>query len=184
VAQALGRDPLALREDLLEQRPRHLAVLRAAAQAAGWGRTPAPGRALGLALHESFGSICAQVAEVSLQDGRPRVHRIVCALDAGTVVHPDTVKAQLESAIVYGLSAALWGRVPVEAGQVKLRSWADYPVLKMADMPTIDTILMKSEREPGGVGEPGTPPVAPAVANALARLEGRRHRRLPLIEPS
>jgi isoquinoline 1-oxidoreductase beta subunit len=184
VAQALGRDPLALREDLLEQRPRHLAVLRAAAQAAGWGRTPAPGRALGLALHESFGSICAQVAEVSLQDGRPRVHRIVCALDAGTVVHTDTVKAQLESAIVYGLSAALWGRVPVEAGQVKLRSWADYPVLKMADMPTIDTILMKSEREPGGVGEPGTPPVAPAVANALARLEGRRHRRLPLIDPS
>jgi isoquinoline 1-oxidoreductase beta subunit len=184
VAQALGRDPLALREGLLAQRPRHLAVLRAAAQAAGWGRTPAPGRAMGLALHESFGSICAQVAEVSLQSGRPRVHRIVCALDAGTVVHPDTVKAQLESAIVFGLSAALWGHVPVEAGQVKMRSWADYPVLKMADMPTIDTLLIKSEREPGGVGEPGTPPVAPAVANALARLDGGRRRRLPLIDPS
>jgi len=182
VAQALERDPLALREDLLQQRPRHLAVLRAAAQSAGWGRPMPRGRAMGLALHECFGSICAQVAEVSLQDGRLRVHRITCALDAGIVVHPDTVKAQLESAIVFGLSAALWGRVPVEGGQVKLRSWADYPVLKMADMPQIDTVLIQSDQDPGGVGEPGTPPVAPAVANALARLDGRRRRRLPLIE--
>jgi isoquinoline 1-oxidoreductase beta subunit len=180
VAQALGRDPLHLREELLAGRPRHLAVLRAAAQAAGWGRTPPAGRARGLALHECFGSICAQVAEVSLEEGKPRVHRIVCALDAGMIVHPDTVRAQLESAIVYGLSAALWGRVPMEGGQVQLRSWAEYPVLKMANMPQIDTLLLKSDREPGGVGEPGTPPVAPAVVNALALLEGKRRRSLPL----
>ncbi|NBQ91456.1 MAG: xanthine dehydrogenase family protein molybdopterin-binding subunit [Betaproteobacteria bacterium] len=181
VAQALGRDPLALREDLLQQHPRHLAVLRAAAQAAGWGTAAPSGRARGLALHGCFGSICAQVAEVSLRDGRPRVHRIVCALDAGTLVHPDTVRAQLESAIVYGLSAALWGRVPVERGQVQLKGWADHPVLTMADMPQIDTVLIPSDRPPGGVGEPGTPPVAPAVVNALALLEGRRRRRLPLL---
>lgn len=184
VAQALGRDPLALREELLQGRPRHLAVLRAAAQQAGWGQAPAAGRARGLALHECFGAICAQVAEVSLQNGRPRVHRIVCALDAGTLVHPDTVRAQLESAIVFGLGAALWGQVPMDKGQVQLRGWADYPVVKMADMPQIETILMPSKEPPGGVGEPGTPPVAPAVANALARLDGRRRRSLPLDSPS
>lgn len=182
VAQALGRDPLALREELLQQRPRHLAVLRAATQQAGWGQALPAGRALGLALHESFGAICAQVAEVSLHNGQPRVHRIVCALDAGTLVHPDTVRAQLESAIVFGLSAALWGQVPLDGGQVQLRGWADYPVVKMADMPQIETILMPSTQAPGGVGEPGTPPVAPAVANALARLDGRRRRGLPLVD--
>ena len=182
VAQALGQDPLALRLQLLAQRPRHQAVLRAAAEAAGWGSPPSAGRARGLALHECFGSICAQVAEVSLQDGRPRVHRIVCALDAGTLVHPDTVRAQLEGAIVYGLSAALWGQVPVERGQVLLKGWADHPVVKLADMPRIDTVLIKSTHAPGGVGEPGTPPVAPALANALARLEGQRRRRLPLMD--
>ena len=183
VAQALARDPLTLREQWLQHRPRHRAVLQAAAQAAGWGRPMPAGRALGLALHESFGSICAQVAEVSLVQGRPRVHRIVCALDAGTVVHPDTVRAQLEGAIVFGLSAALWGQVPLDRGQVQLRGWADYPVVKMADMPKIDTILVPSAEPPGGVGEPGTPPVAPAVANALARLDGQRRRRLPLWDP-
>lgn len=182
VAQALGLDPLAFRLDLLRHRPRHQAVLKAAADAARWSSPPAPGRALGLALHESFGSICAQVAEVSLEQGRPRVHRIVCALDAGTVVHPDTVRAQLEGAIVFGLSAALWGQVPVDQGRVQLQGWQDHPVIRLADMPVIDTVLIKSERAPGGVGEPGTPPVAPAVVNALARLEGRRRRRLPLIE--
>ncbi|MBM3388738.1 MAG: xanthine dehydrogenase family protein molybdopterin-binding subunit [Betaproteobacteria bacterium] len=182
VAQALGRDPLDLREEWLQNRPRHLAVLRAAAQAAGWGRAAPAGRALGLALHESFGAICAQVAEVSMQAGRPRVHRIVCALDAGTLVHPDTVRAQLESAIVFGLSAALWGRVPMDGGQVQLRGWADYPVVKMADTPHIETLLLPSDQPPGGVGEPGTPPVAPAVANALARLDGRRRRSLPLSD--
>jgi isoquinoline 1-oxidoreductase beta subunit len=156
-------------------------VLRAVATAAAWSAPAKPGRAKGLALHECFGSICAHVAEVSLQDGRPRVHRIVCAMDAGTVVHPDTVRAQLESAIVFGLSAALWGEVPVDDGRVQVRSWAEHPVVKMADMPVIETVIVPSTQPPGGVGEPGTPPVAPAVVNALARLEATRRRRLPLM---
>ncbi len=179
VVQALGQDPLEQRLRWLEGKPRHQAVLRAVATA--WAEPAKPGRGKGLALHESFGSICAQVAEVSLQDGRPRVHRVVCALDAGTVVHPDTVRAQLESAIVFGLSATLWGEVPVEDGRVQVRSWAEYPVVKMAEMPAIETVIVPSTQPPGGVGEPGTPPVAPAVVNALARLEGTRRRRLPLM---
>ena len=181
IAQALKQDPLKLRLDLLADRPRHRAVLQAAAQLGRWGQPPPAGRARGLALHESFGSICAQVAEVSLDGrGRVRVHQIACALDAGTIVHPDGVKAQLESAIVFGLSAALWGEVPVRDGRVALSSWADHPVLRLSDTPRIDSVLMPSSAEPGGVGEPGTPPVAPAVANALARVDGRRRRRLPL----
>ncbi|MFZ9430092.1 MAG: molybdopterin cofactor-binding domain-containing protein, partial [Burkholderiaceae bacterium] len=128
--------------------------------------------------------ICAQVAEVSLRDGRPRVHRIVCALDAGMVVHPDTVRAQLEGAIVFGLSAALWGEVPVQQGRVLLRGWADHPVMQMAGMPIIETVIVPSTEAPGGVGEPGTPPVAPAVVNALARLEPSRRRQLPLMPRS
>lgn len=181
VAQVLEQDPLALRLSLLAQRPRHRAVLEAAARRAGWSQSAPAGRARGLALHESFGSICAQVAEVSIDRGRVRVHRITCAFDGGTLVHPDGVRAQLEGGIVFGLSAALWGEVPVEQGQVTLRSWADYPVLRMADMPVIDIELMPSAAAPGGVGEPGTPPVAPAVVNALANLEGRRRRTLPLM---
>ncbi len=181
IAHETGQDPLALRRELLRARPRHRAVLDAAATAAGWGSPLAAGRARGLALHECFGSICAQVAEVSLRDGRPVIHKIWCALDAGWLVHPDTVRAQLESAIVYGLSAALWGQVPVEQGQVTLKGWGDCPVIRMADMPRIETILIPSRMPPGGVGELGTPPVAPAVANALARLDGQRRRRLPLI---
>lgn len=181
IAQALQQDPLKLRLDLLADKPRHRAVLEAAARLGRWAEAAPAGRARGLALHESFGSICAQVAEVSLDPkGRPRVHHIACALDAGTIVHPDGVKAQLESAVIFGLSAALWGQVPVREGQVALSGWADYPVLRLADTPRIDTALMPSAAEPGGVGEPGTPPVAPAVANALARLDGRRRRSLPL----
>lgn len=181
VVQALGQDPLEQRLKWLEGKPRHQAVLRAVATAAAWSAPTKNGRAKGLALHECFGSICAQVAEVSLQDGRPRVHRIVCAMDAGTVVHPDTVRAQLEGAIVFGLSAALWGEVPVDDGRVQVRSWSEHPVLKMVDMPVIETVIVPSTRPPGGVGEPGTPPVAPAVVNALARLEATRRRRLPLM---
>lgn len=184
VAQALNQDPLDFRLGLLADRPRHRAVLQAVARLSEWRQAPAPGRARGLALHESFGAICAQVADVSLVEGRPRVHRVCCALDAGTLIHPDTVRAQLESAIVFGLSAALWGQVPVVDGRVDLRGWADYPVVRMADMPEILIHLIDSPAPPGGVGEPGTPPVAPAVANALSRLDGRRRRELPLTTSS
>ena len=173
-------DPLAFRLALLTDMPRHAAVLKLAAAKAGWG-TPAPaGRARGIALHESFGSIVAEVVEVSLVDGKPKVHRVVCAADIGTVVNPGIVAQQMESAVVFALSAALHGRIDIEDGVVKQTNFPNHPVLKLADAPLVETHLVASTRAPGGVGEPGTPPLAPALANALFALTGRRLRELPL----
>ena len=180
LAHAARQDPVAYRLSLLARQPRHQAVLKAAAERAGWGQPRPAGRALGVALHESFGSVCAQVAEVAAEGGRLRVHRVVAALDCGTVVNPDTVAAQLQSAIVYGLSAALMGEITLQAGRVQQRNFPDYDAIRLADMPHIDTVLLPSQAPPGGVGEPGTPPLAPAVANAWFALSGERLRRLPL----
>jgi len=180
LAGAAGQDPLHYREALLAQHPRHLAVLRLATAQAGWGQALPAGRARGLALHESFGSICAQVAEVSVQNGRVRVHRVVCALDAGTIVHPDTVRAQMEGSIIFGLTAALYGEITIEGGAVQERNFPQQPLLSLAETPDIEVHLIDSQRPPGGVGEPGTPPIAPAVCNALAALTGQRIRRLPI----
>jgi len=180
LAQAAGQDPLGYRLALLDQHPRHRAVLALAADKAGWGQPVAPGRALGLALHESFGSICAQVAEVSVGPDGPLVHRVVCALDCGVVVNPDTVEAQVQGSIVFGLSAAQWGEITLNQGRVEQSNFPSQPVLTLAQMPVVETYLVPSARAPGGVGEPATPPIAPAVANALARLTGQRLRRLPL----
>lgn len=180
LALAAGQDPLHYREALLQARPRHLAVLRLAAHQAGWGQALPPGRARGVALHESFGSICAQVAEVAIGQGRPRVLRIVCALDAGTLVHPDSVRAQMEGSILFGLTAALQGEITIEQGAVQQRNFPQQPLLTLAETPQIDVHLIESDAPPGGVGEPGTPPTAPAVANALSTLIGRRIRRLPI----
>ena len=166
---------------LLKGVPRHAAVLRLAAEKVGWGRPLAAGRARGVALHESFGSIVAEVAEVSLVDGRPRVHRVVCAADVGTVVNPGIVAQQMESAVIYGLSAALHGRIDIVEGVVQQDNFPSYPVLRLADTPRIETHLVASTRAPSGVGEPGTPPIAPAVANALFVLTGQRVRELPLV---
>nr|WP_276598365.1 molybdopterin cofactor-binding domain-containing protein [Roseateles koreensis] len=180
LAHAAGADPLAYRLGLLVGLPRHAAVLKRAAEAAGWG-TPLPqGVARGLALHESFGSINAQVMEVSSQDGRPRVLRVVSVLDCGQVVNPGIVAQQLESAVIFGLSAALFGRIDIQGGVVQQRSFPDYPLLTMAQTPRIETHLLPSELPPTGVGEPGVPPVAPALANAWFALTGERLRRLPL----
>jgi isoquinoline 1-oxidoreductase subunit beta len=180
LAHAAGQDPYRYRRALLESKPRQLAVLELAAGKAGWGQPLPAGRARGIALHESFGSICAQVAEVSVQDGKPRVHRVVCAIDCGVVVNPDTVAAQMQGAIVYGLSAALSGEITIEAGRVKQANFDTYPLLRLAEMPVVETHIVASAEPPGGVGEPGTPPIAPAVANALFALNGKRLRRLPL----
>jgi len=183
LAHVAGLDPFEYRRALLARHPRHRAVLELAAAKAGWG-TPLPaGRARGIALHESFGSICAEVAEVSLEGGAPRVHRVVCAIDCGTVVNPDTVDAQLQSAIVYGLSAALFGAITIKAGRVAQANFPDYEVVRLATMPVIETFIVTSSAPPGGVGEPGTPPIAPAVANALFALDGQRRRTLPLRPP-
>jgi len=180
LAHAAGQDPLAWRRARLGQHPRHLAVLERAAKEAGWGQGLPPGRARGIALQEAFGSICAQVAEVSVQGDQVRVHRVVCAIDCGHVVNPDTVEAQMQGSIVFGLSAALFGEITLAQGRVVQSSFPDYPMVKLAHMPRIDVHIMRNAHAPGGVGEPGVPPVAPAVANALFALTGQRLRSLPL----
>lgn len=180
LAHACKQDPLAYRRALLAKHPRHRGVMELAASKAGWG-TPLPvGRARGLAVHESFGSFCAQVAEVSIEGGQVKVHRVVCAIDCGVVVNPDTVEAQMQSGIVYGLSAALMGEVTIADGRVAQSSFTDYDALRMPQMPVIETHIVPSREAPGGVGEPGTPPIAPAVANALFALSGKRVRSLPI----
>lgn len=181
MAVAAKANPLDFRRKLLERAPRYLAVLNLAAEKAGWG-TPAPaGRARGIALHESFGSIVAEVAEVSLSPTGPRVHRVVCAIDCGTVVNPGIVAQQMESSIVFALTAALHGRIDIQDGVVRQGNFADYPMVRLASAPQVETWIVPSERPPGGVGEPGVPPLAPAVANALFALTGVRHRKLPLV---
>ncbi|MDI1342010.1 molybdopterin cofactor-binding domain-containing protein [Polaromonas sp.] len=181
LAVALQQDPLALRRLLLKDAPRYLAVLELAATQAAWGGKLLPGRARGIALHESFGSIVAQVAEVSLVDGQPRVHRVVCAVDCGTVVNPGIVAQQMESAVVFALTAALYGKVDIHGGVVQQKNFPDYRMLQLAQAPLVQTHLVASTRPPGGVGEPGVPPLAPAVSNALFALTGTRLRSLPLV---
>jgi isoquinoline 1-oxidoreductase beta subunit len=181
LAAEAGQDPVALRRALLKQSPRHLAVLELAVQRSGWGLRPLPpGRARGVALHESFGSVVAQVVEVSLEKGQPRVHHVVCAIDCGTVVNPQIVAQQMEGAVVFGLTAALYGRVDIRGGAVQQGNFPDYPMLTLAAAPLVETYIVPSERPPSGVGEPGVPPLAPAVANALFGLTGQRHRSLPI----
>ncbi|WIV96762.1 xanthine dehydrogenase family protein molybdopterin-binding subunit [Kinneretia aquatilis] len=180
LAHAAKADPFEYRRALLVSKPRHRAVLELAAAKAGWGQPLPAGRARGIAVHESFGSWCAQVAEVSLQDGQPRVHRVVCALDCGVVVNPDTVEAQMQGSIVYGLSAALFGQITLKNGRIEQSNFPDYEAVRLAQMPHIEVHIVPSSAAPGGVGEPGTPPIAPAVVNALFALTGRRIRELPL----
>jgi len=176
-----GVDPLEARLKLLGDHDRHRRVLEVAAEAAGYG-TPLPaGRARGIAVHESFGSFVAQVAEVSLASGgRPRVHRVVCAIDCGEVVNPDTVEAQMEGGIAFGLSAALHGAIHFQAGRVVPGNFDSYPLLRMREMPRVETHIVAKGDPMGGVGEPGTPPVAPAVCNALLALGGEPVRQLPI----
>jgi isoquinoline 1-oxidoreductase beta subunit len=180
LAHETKQDPLAFRRALLKDAPRYLAVLNLAADKAGWGKPLPAGHAHGIALHESFNSIVAQVAEVSLQDGKPRVHRVVCAVDCGTVVNPASVKQQMESAIVFGLTAALYSRIDIKDGVVQQTSFPNYPMVTLAQAPVVETHLVDSTRVPGGVGEPGVPPLAPALSNALFVLSGKRYRSLPL----
>ena len=175
------QDPVAFRLALLKDAPRHAAVLMLAAERGGWGKPTPAGRARGVALHESFGSLVAQVAACSIEGGRIRVHRVICAADVGTVVNPGIVAQQMESGVVFGLTAALYGRIDIDGSAVKQSNFPDYPMLKLADTPRIETHLVPSTRAPGGVGEPATPPIAPAVANALFALTGKRLRALPLV---
>jgi isoquinoline 1-oxidoreductase beta subunit len=177
VAHAAGQDGVAYRRALLKEHPRHLAVMDAAMKAAG---VAPEGRAHGFALHQSFGSIVAQVAEVSVEGNEIRVHRVVCAVDCGIVVNPNIVAQQMEGAVVFGLSAALGGEITIKDGRVQQSNFGDYPVLRMDRAPQVETVIVPSAELPEGVGEPGVPPVAPSVAAAVFKLTGKRLRSLPL----
>jgi len=185
-AAAAGKDPVAFRAALLAKDERHLRVLRRVAELSNWSQPSAPGpdgakRARGLAIHRSFGSIVAQVAEVSVSpDRQVRVHRVTCVVDCGVAVNPNLIRQQMEGAIVYGLSAALHGEITVEKGRVQQSNFHDYMPLRMNECPAIEVEIAASGEAPGGVGEPGTPPIAPAVANAVFALTGQRLRSLPL----
>ena len=178
---AAGKDPYEVRRALLAKHPRHRVVLELAAGKAGWGKPLPAGRGRGLAVHESFGSFVAQVAEVSVsKEGKVRVHRVVCAIDCGPTVNPDTIRAQMESGIVFGLTAALYGEITFENGRVKQRNFHDYPMLRMNEMPVVEAHVVPSTDKMGGVGETAVPPIAPAVANAIFAVTGKRIRRLPI----
>jgi isoquinoline 1-oxidoreductase subunit beta len=186
LAVATGQDPIAFRAALLTQHPRHLEVLKRIAALSDWGHRlthaadGAP-RARGVALHEAFGSVVAQVAEVSIgPDRQIRVHRVVCVIDCGLPVNPNLIRQQMESGIVFGLSTALQDEITIVDGQVQQKNFVDFPVVRMNDCPVIETDIMPSQMHPQGVGEPGVPPLAPAVANAVFALTGKRLRALPL----
>ena len=180
LAHAAKRDPFELRRELLAGHPRLRRVLELAAERSGWG-TPLPkGRARGIAVVEDKGGLVAEVAEVSLANGKVAVHRVTCAADCGRIIHPGIVEAQLSGSVAAGLTAALYGEITIAKGRVEQGNFHDYRMLRMGEMPQIDVHIVESDEEPGGVGEPGVPPIAPAVANALFALTGRRVRRLPI----
>jgi len=175
-----GQDPLELRRKLLADKPRHLAVLNAVAASANWAGGAPQGRGRGVALHESFGSIVAEIAEVSVDGGNVRVHKVWCAIDCGFATNPSGVIAQMESGINYGLSAALYGEITFADGKVEQSNFHDYPVVRMNEAPEIVVTIVNSGERMGGAGEPGTPPIAPAVTGAIYALTGKRIRKLPI----
>jgi isoquinoline 1-oxidoreductase subunit beta len=181
LAAAAGQDPVAFRRTMLDKHPRHRGVLDLAAEKAGWGKPLPKGRGRGIAVHESFNTFVAEVAEVTLlRNGGFRVDRVVCAVDCGVAVNPDVIRAQMEGGIGYGLSAALHGEITLKDGRVEQSNFHDYRPLRINEMPRVEVHIVPSSEKPTGVGEPGVPPIAPAVANALAAATGKRLRNLPL----
>ena len=180
LAHAAKQSPIQFRRDLLKQHPRHLTVLNAAVALAEKAGPLPQGHAHGVALHQSFGTIVAQVAEVSVQDKEITVHNVYCALDCGIVVNPNVVRQQIESAVLFGLSAALFGEISFKDGKVEQSNFHDYQVVRMNQAPQVQVDIIASAEHPEGMGEPGTPPIAPAVSNALFALTGQRLRSLPL----
>lgn len=194
LAHAANRDPLEFRLALLpETKPpksgseegafesdRMRAVMNEAATRSGWGKPLPKGRARGFAAHYSFGSYVAQVAEVSVDNNNPQVHRVTCVVDCGRAVNPDGVKAQMEGAIIYGLSAALSGEITIKDGAVEQGNFDDYPIARIFESPETEVFVITSDKHPTGCGEPGVPPIAPAVTNAVFALTGQRIRKLPI----
>jgi len=180
IAHAAKRDPVELRREMLKEDKRSLRVMEAAVEKAGWFNKPAAGIARGIAVHESFGSHVAEVAEVSVEKDRIRVHRVVCAIDCGLAVNPDGVVAQMQGGILYGLGPTLYSALSFKDGRVQEGNFDDYKVARITDAPKIEVVIVPSDEKMGGAGEPGTPPIAPAVANAVFSLTGKRLRSLPL----
>jgi isoquinoline 1-oxidoreductase beta subunit len=180
LAHAAGKDPLEYRRVLLKDHPRHLAALNLAAEKANWGKALPKGVFRGIAVHESFGSYVAQVAEVSVNKGAVKVHRVVCAIDCGLSVNPDSLVAQMESSVSYGLGAAMQSEITFKDGMVQQSNFNDYKVMRMADMPKVEVHIVPSTEKMGGVGEPAVPPIAPAVTNAIFAATGKRIRSLPI----
>ena len=181
LAVAAKKDPFEFRRALMSKQPRYKGVLEAAAEKAGWGQPLPAGVYRGIAVAQSFGSYVAEVAEVSVgADGTPKVHRVVAAVDCGQTVNPEIIRRQIESAIVYGLSAALYGKLTIKDGKVEQGNFNDYQVLRMNEMPKVEVHILPSNEGPGGIGEPGTPPIAPAVVNAIFAATGKRLRSLPI----
>jgi isoquinoline 1-oxidoreductase beta subunit len=176
IAREAKKDPFELRRALLGKHPRHKAVLEAAAARADWGKPLPAGRARGIAVHESFNTYVAQVVEISAK----KIERVVCAVDCGVAVNPNIIAMQMESGIGFGLSAALTGAITLKDGLVEQSNFHDYPLLRMNEMPRVETVIIPSKEKPTGVGEPATPVIAPALANALLALEGKPVRSLPL----
>jgi isoquinoline 1-oxidoreductase subunit beta len=183
LAHATQTDPLAFRRQHLTgaHAKRHLAVLNLVAEKALWGKKLPEGHAQGVALHESFNSVVAQVVQVSIDKGQPRVHKVVCAVDCGQVVNPGIIAQQMEGSVVFALSAALWGKIDIVGGEVQQKNYPQYRMLKLFEAPVVETHLVPSNAKPTGIGEPAVPPLAPALANALFALTGKRARSLPLI---
>ena len=182
VAAAGGKDPYELRRRLLANSPRHLAVLELAAEKAEWGKPLPEGRFRGIAVVSSHATYVAEVAEVSVNrtEGTVKVHRVVCAVDAGRITNPDTVTAQMQSAIVFGLTAALKGSITISRGRVEQSNFNNYRLLRIDEMPVVQVHILETENPPGGIGEPAVPPIAPAVCNAIFRATGKRIPRLPI----
>jgi isoquinoline 1-oxidoreductase beta subunit len=181
--QAAGKDAVAGRLELMSKKPRAAGVLKAVAELAKWsGPGPTNGRARGVAVVESFDSYIAQIAEVSIGDGgEPRVHKVWCAVDCGVVISPDLIRAQMEGGIGYGLGHILYAEVPLDGGHVVPKNFDTYRSLRINEMPEVEVTIVKSAEKPTGVGEPGVPPIGPAVANAMARLGVERPRHLPMV---
>ena len=180
LAAAAKKDPVEFRRKLLAKAPRMLGVLELAAEKAGWGKPLPAGRHHGLAVVDNLGSFNAQVAEISIEKGKLKVHRVVCAVDCGHVVNPAIVKQQIESGIVYGLSAALRGEITIDRGRVQQSNFNNYEPLRIDEMPVIETYLVTNTNPPGGIGEASTPAIAPAIANAIFSATGKRIRKLPI----
>jgi isoquinoline 1-oxidoreductase beta subunit len=184
LAAAAKRDPVAYRRALLDNAPRARAVLDLAAEKAGWGKPLPKGLGRGVSLQFVFGTYMAQVAEVEVaKDGTVRVKRVVCAVDCGSVVNPDTIEAQVQGAVIFGISAALYGEITLKNGRVEQSNFDNYQVVRINEAPAIEVHIVKNNEAPGGMGEPGTSAIMPAIANAIFAATGKRLRKLP-IDPA